>query len=74
MSTTTSTRKLADKWAGHECEIIDSKTGLEYKARIMGRLNDFATVGAINELNVKCEYSWHTVDHVMNENEGRFIL
>ncbi len=67
-------KKLADKWAGTECTIIDSRTGLEHRGRIVGRQNEFATVWALDDDRLDSEYTWATVDRVMNENEGRFVI
>jgi len=55
---TTEQKRLADKWAGEECT-LDGKP-----ARVLGRLNDFATIAQIPD-GKKAEWTWDKVERIM---------
>lgn len=51
-------RVIADEWTGKACR-LDGKP-----AKVMGRLNEFATIAQIPEGH-SCEFTWGQVDNVM---------
>ena len=49
-----------NRWARAAC-FLDNKP-----AKVCGRLNDFATIGQLNSA-LSVEYSWSTVDRIMQK-------
>lgn len=58
-------KKYADMWGGHECTLDG------VKARVTGRLRNFAIIGQIDGPH-ECEFAWETVDRIMKESNGEF--
>ena len=61
MAHDTITRAIADKWTGQRCYLNGAP------ARIVGRLNDFGIVAPDNPSVPSLEYSWHTINRVMEK-------
>lgn len=58
-------RELANRYAGQACTLNGKP------ARVIGRLNDFATIAAL-DVSVDAEFAWETVARVMEEKGGAF--
>ena len=56
---------LAERWAGSVCT-LDGK-----EARVVGRLNEFATVRQVKG-KAEADFSWFTVDRIMVFKKGAF--
>lgn len=54
------TVQFADKWAGESCT-LNSRN-----AKIVGRLNRFATVAAL-DMTLSAQWAWETVDCIMKK-------
>ncbi len=59
-------RDVADKWAGELCTLQGEP------ARVVGRLDRFATVRTIRDSGPRAEYAWEIVDIIMSRRNGRF--
>ena len=53
-------RILADKYTGQRCQLDGQE------ARIVGRLNDFATIATLDGTDIHGEWSWEAVDRIMS--------
>lgn len=58
-------RAISERWTGERCYLDGAP------ARIVGRLNRFATVAPDNPDVPAIDYSWHTVNRVMER--GRYF-
>lgn len=54
---------IADELIGETCTLIVD--GKKHKAKVMGRLNRFATIGPFNPDIPTVEYAWETVQRIM---------
>ena len=54
------TGKTANRHAGEMCTLNGRR------AKVMGRLNEFATIGTLEEPFISVEFSWSAVDRIMN--------
>jgi len=52
-------KQIAERWTGKRCT-LDSKP-----ARVLGRLNNFATIAQVPD-GVKADWCWDTVDRIMS--------
>lgn len=53
-------RIIADKHTGQRCRL----NGQE--AKVVGRLNDFATIATLGDTGLYSEWSWEAVDRIMS--------
>ncbi|MFA5158563.1 MAG: hypothetical protein WC451_05275 [Patescibacteria group bacterium] len=51
-------KQMAEKWTGEKCT-LDGKP-----ARVLGRLNNFATIAQIPD-GLKADWCWDIVDRIM---------
>lgn len=54
-------QRIADKWAGESC-LLNGEL-----AKVVGRVNGFATISPLDPEIGTASYSWHTVDRIMND-------
>jgi len=59
------TERLANKHAGELCTLNGRS------AKVVDRLNEFATIGTLEEPFISVEFAWPTVERVIN-NGGKF--
>lgn len=58
--------EIAEQYTGKECT-LDGQP-----AKIVGRLNAYATVAPLDDKHPAVEFAWPTVKRVMENKEGKF--